>query len=653
MARSSIIPVIEVLEDKCVNCQKCIAVCPVKFCNDGSGDHVEINPDLCIGCGNCIIACDEAGHHARKRIDDLDYLLQSLQRRERVVAIVAPAAAVSFPRKIKKLITQLKQMGIEAVFDVSLGAEITTYEYLKAYQKGANQPIIAQPCPAIVSYIEIYKPHLMKYLAPSHSPAMDAAIWIRSQEKYRDVKIAFIGPCVAKRREFQDANTKGNINFNITYYTLEKYFKDKGIRLESLVDTEFDGQQAERAVLYSQPGGLTETFKRFGVSLQPHDITRVEGVELVYNEYLEELETDIRSGDTPVLVDILNCEHGCNKGTAATCNLSHYQVDKLMAERREEQVKKHQGSRGFARGKSEKDVLKDFYREIDSKQLDFSRAYTDKSHLNTIKIPTANEFNEIYRSMHKYTEADRTINCQSCGYGTCERMAIAIHNNLNKLSNCQYYNISQLADEQKEIESQNEEIAATLEKVNEQYATIEENHKRNMELSEVIEENMANIQNANSSLTNELIEITEKSQAMGNEILVLKDFTTKITDISNQSQDIIQEIAKIAKQTNLLALNAAIEAARAGEAGKGFAVLAEEIRKLAIESNMGTAEIESFLTEIAQQVEVINEKTIDINMKSSDIFDVISEATAESQEISSRSLQLTAEVAKLNEKTGS
>jgi ferredoxin len=45
--------VISIDDDKCVNCHQCIAVCPVKFCNDGSGETVKINENLCIGCGNC------------------------------------------------------------------------------------------------------------------------------------------------------------------------------------------------------------------------------------------------------------------------------------------------------------------------------------------------------------------------------------------------------------------------------------------------------------------------------------------------------------------------------------------------------------------------------------------------------------------------
>lgn len=41
---------IETDKDNCVNCHACIGVCPVKFCNDASGDYVKVNGDMCIGC---------------------------------------------------------------------------------------------------------------------------------------------------------------------------------------------------------------------------------------------------------------------------------------------------------------------------------------------------------------------------------------------------------------------------------------------------------------------------------------------------------------------------------------------------------------------------------------------------------------------------
>jgi iron only hydrogenase large subunit-like protein len=200
------VEIIGIKEQNCTNCHQCIAVCPVKVCNNGSGDVIKFNNNLCIGCGRCIEACVRSHggiieKSARFVIDDAPEFTANLPKKE-IVALIAPSAQSNFD--LGKLITALRLLGVKGVYDVSLGAEITIACYHDAIQSGmAKIPVIATPCSAIVKYIELNHPKLIEHLAPIGSPVYNLAIYVKSL--HPNAEIAFISPCLAKRREFQES----------------------------------------------------------------------------------------------------------------------------------------------------------------------------------------------------------------------------------------------------------------------------------------------------------------------------------------------------------------------------------------------------------------------------------------------------------------
>ncbi|HPO49640.1 MAG TPA: [Fe-Fe] hydrogenase large subunit C-terminal domain-containing protein, partial [Spirochaetota bacterium] len=301
--------IIGIDEKKCVNCHKCIAACPVKFCNDGSKDHVSINENLCVGCGNCLTACT---HEARYIIDDFGDFLDGLMKKEKSIAFVAPSVVVHFPEEYLKFNGWLKSLGIEAIFDVSFGAELTVKSYINHILKNRPKTVISQPCPAIVTYIQIYKPQLIKHLAPVHSPMLHAIKMVKNfYPEYKNHKITVISPCIAKKREFEET---GLGDYNVTFESIINYIDEKKIKISAFKETEYSNPPAERAVVFSTPGGLLETALR-----EVKDINKktrkIEGPSVIY-DYLETFSEAIEKNAQPLLVDCLNCEKGCNGGTA-------------------------------------------------------------------------------------------------------------------------------------------------------------------------------------------------------------------------------------------------------------------------------------------------------------------------------------------------
>jgi iron only hydrogenase large subunit-like protein len=327
--------VIGIKEENCVNCHRCIAVCPAKMCNDGSKDFVSVNTDLCLGCGKCLEACT---HHARYGIDDMLPFIEALEKREKLVAVVAPAVAANFEDTYLNLNGWLLSMGISACYDVSFGAELTVKSYLDYFKKEDPKCIIAQPCPALVSYVEIYRPDLISYLAPADSPMVHTIKMIKHfYPEYKNHRVVVISPCYAKKREFQEV---GLDVLNVSFISIDNYLSQNNIKLRNYSKSNYDNPPAERAVLFSTPGGLMRTAERDFPGIG--EVTRkIEGQPQVF-DYLAHLGNAIEEGKAPIhrLIDCLNCERGCNTGPGTLKKSNHVDETEGLVENRSHDAQK-------------------------------------------------------------------------------------------------------------------------------------------------------------------------------------------------------------------------------------------------------------------------------------------------------------------------
>lgn len=148
-----------------------------------------------------------------------------------------------------------------------------------------------------------------------------------------------------------------------------------------------------------------------------------------------------------------------------------------------------------------------------------------------------------------------------------------------------------------------------------------------------------------SSALQSILAQAEELAASGRQ---LKELAVQANKEVTETDSVISFIKNVASQTNLLGLNAAIEAARVGEQGRGFGVVAEEVRKLAVNSSSSASQITGTLSRISESIQKITQEITQIDSVSQHQAATIEKLTGHSQELLEMSDKLSRLAAELN-----
>ena len=327
---------------KCVLCRRCVAACNEQFvgvigANNRGFDteigcyfNADLNSTSCVSCGQCTAVCPTGALVEKDQtqlvfdaIDDPDKFVV-VQTAPAIRATLGECFDMPIGTNVKgKMVTALKMLGFDKVFDTDFGADLTIMEeaneFIERVQNGGTLPMITSCSPGWVKFCEYYYPELLPNLSSCKSPQQMTGAMIKTYYAQKEnidpanIVVVSIMPCTAKKFEVDrdDQNAAGvpDVDIALTTRELARMIKAQQIQFTKLPDSDFDpalGITTGAGAIFGATGGVMEAALRTaadtltGQSLEDIDYKEVRGTdgikEATYNVAGIDVKVAVASG---------------------------------------------------------------------------------------------------------------------------------------------------------------------------------------------------------------------------------------------------------------------------------------------------------------------------------------------------------------------
>ncbi|MGN0542387.1 MAG: 4Fe-4S dicluster domain-containing protein [Acutalibacteraceae bacterium] len=326
-------------KSKCVECGQCAKVCPygaiadfkrpcersckIKAIKMSETKAASIDNNKCISCGACVYQCPFGAISDKSFILNVidDIIKSENNSKYKVYAVVAPSISSQFTyAKLGQVIKGIKELGFYSVVEAALGADMVAFSEAKELaEKGF---LTSSCCPAFVQYVKTQFPQLAEHISHNLSPAATISKYIKETDP--GSKVIFIGPCTAKKSEFQKPEVKPYIDAVITFEELQALFDSRDIDIMTLEEDVLDNASYYGRI-FARSGGLTDAVTQ---ALKEHGITDFD-LKPVSCDGIEACRTALLKASKNVLggnfIEGMACIGGCIGG--AGC-LTHGEKNK-------------------------------------------------------------------------------------------------------------------------------------------------------------------------------------------------------------------------------------------------------------------------------------------------------------------------------------